>query len=129
MKKIILLTVGLALIAGCVSSSRLDPEGPYKGDAILYNADRTIASAYDLMHSFVKWEYENRASLGPQVKASADHVRRNAESWIGSAVSTRDIYALAPTAANRNSLESNLRMLRMALSEVTQYLTDTRKGD
>lgn len=110
-----------ALFTGCASISK---DGPYKGDEVLYNADRAITSSYDVLHAFVKWEYQNRESLGqwPEIREAADVVRANAERWIDSAIVLRDIYAADPSPENRLSLENSLATLRAALNEASKYL-------
>lgn len=114
----------LGLMTGC---STVDKDGPYQGDSVLYNADKTILDSYDLLHSFVSWEYANRAALAkwPEIRAAADEVRRNAERWIGSAQVLREAYAADPSPANKDALRKSLAMLRAALSETTQYLNRT----
>ena len=102
----------------------LDPAGVYGTDQVLFNADTTIATSYDLLHSYVKWEFENRAALAgyPEVKQSADHIRANARPWIASALALRDAYAANPTGDNRDRLLQTLAVIRAALTEATKYM-------
>lgn len=109
------------LLSGCGS---LDPSGTYKGDKLLYTADRTIVESYDLFHTFVLWEYDYRAELSrwPEIKQSADHVRANAQDWIRTATALRDAYAAAPSGANGKALTAALSTLKTAMAEATKYL-------
>jgi hypothetical protein len=112
---------GVLLSPGC---GTLSSDGPYAGDQILYTADQTIVSSYDLLHTFVSWEYQNRAALSgqPEIKRAADHVRANAQQWIASAIALREAYAIAPTAETRKSLQNALVVLRAALAEAVRYM-------
>lgn len=103
----------------------LDPAGEYRGDKILYTADKTITEAYDAMHAFVKFEFQNRAALArnPEIKESADAIRSNAETWIGTAIAMRDAYAGSPTADGRAQLEQALAVLRQAIVEASKYIS------
>lgn len=107
--------------AGC---GTLDPAGPYKGDEVLYKADMTITTAYDALHGFVSWEYQNRAALAskPEIKKAADNVRVNARQWIDSAIALREAYAANPTNENRDALQKTLGIIRAALNEAVKYM-------
>lgn len=117
--------LAILLTPGCAVVSK---DGPYQGDSILFNADQTIVQSYDLLHTFVKWEYDHRAALStvPQIKEAADRVRLQAPAWLQSAMTLRDAYAAAPTRGNKKSLEASLDILRAALTEATRYLTQYR---
>lgn len=119
----ILFSALLALLfTGCAN---LAPDGPYKGDQVLYRADTVIPVSYTMLHTYVKWEYDNRAVLAttPEIKQSADYIRLNARSWITSAITARELYALQPTDANKSKLETVLNILSAALNEATKYMT------
>lgn len=109
------------VLTGC---GTLDPGGSYKGDEILYRADVAITTSYNVLHTFVQFEYENRALLAsqPEVKKAADNVRLHAKEWITSAIALREAYAANPTPENRKSLETAISVLRTALNEATKYL-------
>lgn len=125
----IALLLGLSLIpisqTGCISAERLDPAGVYAGDAVLANADQQILHAYDVMHTFVRWEFNNRALLlnRPEIRKAADAVRVHGRRAIESAVHVRDAYAAAPNPANRSKLESALAILDAALAEASKYVS------
>lgn len=61
-----LLALGLA---GC---GTLNPDGPYQGDKTLYDADVAIATSYDLIHTFVTWEHQNRDTLKAKPEITVD---------------------------------------------------------
>jgi len=114
--------LALGVLAGC---GTLDKTGIYGGDKALYDADVTIATSYDLLHTFVKWEYDNRDALSgtPEIKQYADTVRRQAPQWIQSAVALRDAYKAAPTNEARSALTTSIAVLRQAMVEATKYLS------
>jgi hypothetical protein len=107
---------------GC--RTKLAADGAYQGDKTLYAADRTIVEAYDVLHSFVKFEFQNRAALAnnPEIKKAADTVRQNAQTWVTSAINLRDAYAAAPTPENQKALQQALGVLRQAIVEAAKYV-------
>lgn len=117
--------LAVALLFGACRS--LDQTGPYKGDQVLYSADLTITTSYQLFDTFVTWEYTNRASLAarPEIRTAADKVRAHAKEWIGSAIVLREAYAANPTTANREKLGASLKLLQAALNEATRYIATT----
>lgn len=128
MKRKLISLIGIAiLLAGC---GTLSPTGPYKGDKILYSADLSITTAYDVMHSFVTWEMQNRVALTgiPEIKVTADNIRKNAKQWIRSAISARDAYAGSPTEINRSSLQKALDVLATAVGQASLYFNQVTKG-
>jgi hypothetical protein len=118
-----LLAAFLLLSCGCAS---LQPDGPYKGDKVLYNADVAITTAYDVLHRFVTWEYENRAALAPwpEIKRAADQVRLNSPGLINSAITLRETYAATKTSAARDSLSTVIALLRASMLEAVKYITE-----
>lgn len=111
----------LLLVMGCRT---LDPAGPYHGDKFLYNAHKTITSAYDVLASYVKWEFENRQALAsrPEIKKSADYVRTNAQQWINSAIALADAYEANPNDQTRTALQKALDILNTALAQAAGYM-------
>lgn len=116
----ILLGLTLFISNGC--ATRLAPEGIYRGDVILYNADRSIPLAYYTLHEFVTWEYENREALKtfPEIGNAANYVRMNAEAWITAAEQARERYALNPTEKQRSILEQTLRALDAGMAQAVK---------
>lgn len=121
MTKLKLFLIPFVLLT-LVACGTLAPGGAYQ-DKVLYSADLTIATSYDLVHSFVTWEYNNRASLAamPQVTQAADNIRRNARQWFGSAIALRDAYAANPTSDTLSKLNAALEILRTAMNEAVKY--------
>lgn len=110
----------LAILAGC---GTLDPTGVYKGNKVLYDADQVIATSYDILHTFVVWEYQNRKLINnPQVTAAADNIRVNAPRWFASAIALRDTYKANATSANATALQTALALLHTAVSEANTWL-------
>lgn len=118
------LLVGL-LALGMTGCGTLNKSGVYGGDKTLYAADLTITTSYDVMHTFVSWEYQNRKALAgiPEIKKYADTVRTGAKKWIATAVALRDAYSASPTQTNADSLNRALNVLREAVTQSTGYLT------
>jgi hypothetical protein len=127
----------LLLLAGCGTLSKGTPDkpSPYLGAQglsadpavakLLFEADQSIVTGYELLRVFVTWERNNRAALAsfPQIKTSADNVRRHAEEWIDTATRLREAYAASPTPDNRSALADALRVIRQALIEATTQLS------
>jgi hypothetical protein len=123
MKKNILALLSLTLLLSACGT--LDPAGPYAGDKILYDADVAITTSYDVVHTFVLWEYTNRTALqttNPGVKVAADNIRKNASQWFGTAIALRDAYRLQPGTTTRDALQSALLILKTAAFEATKYM-------
>ena len=94
-------------------------------DRVLYDADFAIATAYEGLHGFVKWEYDNRQALSstPEIKQAADKIRAGAPAWFKSAIAVRDAYAGNPSADTRSALQKALDTLQAALAEANRYRT------
>jgi hypothetical protein len=118
----LILVVAAMGFGGC--ATRLAPDGPYNGDQILFNADKTITSSYRILHSFVKWEHQHRAVLPVEVTKAADAVRANAEKWTQSVINLREAYALIPNKENRSALLNAVDVLDQVLLEVTKHMQD-----
>ena len=112
--------LGTALLAGC---GTLDPAGIYKGDKTLYTSDLALGEAYDALHAFVQWEYDNRAALAsqPAIRQAANQVRAQSPKWFSAAMALRDAYASAPTAANRDALVGALAVIQQAVSQAAAW--------
>jgi hypothetical protein len=123
MNKLLISILFASLLVGCNS---LAPSGPYKGDTVLYGADKTITEGYDALRIFVKWEYDNRAALEawPEIHIGANYVRSNAQLWVSSAQALRDTYAAHPSAENKDKLLAALAVLRSALAQTAVYMKE-----
>lgn len=118
-----ILPILLLALAAC---STLAPSGAYK-DKTLYDADLAITTGYDVLHSFVTWEYQNRGALKtfPDITKVADNVRANARTWISSAIALREAYAANPIKDNADKLQASIDIIRAAMTEATKYLVQT----
>lgn len=105
----------------------LDKSGPYAGDQILYSADQTIATTYDVLDAFLAWERANEAFVSADVHQAAEDLRKSAPGWFQSATTLRAAYALDPTPENRLKLQNALGILRAALNEATRYMIAVKK--
>ena len=123
----VLIPIALLALAAC---GTLAPGGAYK-DKVLYNADLTITTSYDVLHTFVIWEQNNRPVLHafPEVTKAADYVRANARQWLSSAIALRETYAANPTSENLAGLNKALNVLRTAMTEATKYLIQTQTSN
>jgi hypothetical protein len=120
---VLFLALPLLLATGCRS---LDPVGPYGGDQVLYSADLTISTSYDVIHTFVLWEHQNREALktAPQIKEYADYMRSNYPTYHRAAMSARMVYANSKTKANQTALALTLDVLREAVRQANQWLAN-----
>lgn len=124
MKRFLIILLALPLLLlGCRS---LDPAGPYGGDQVLYSADLTISTSYDVVHTFVLWERQNRDALktAPQIKEFADNMRLNYPTYHRAAMSARMVYANSKTKVNANALSMTLDVLREAVRQANQWLAN-----
>lgn len=117
----LLLAVLTCFALGCRD---LAPTGVYAGDQTLYQSELAIQTAHDLVHTYVKWERDNRAWLvkWPEIKRSADTLRVEFPKAYATANALHDAYATAPTDTNRAALEKSLNVLRAALAEAAKYM-------
>jgi hypothetical protein len=120
---VFLLALPMLLLTGCKS---LDPAGPYGGDQVLYSADLTISTSYDVVHTFVSWEYRNRTALAstPQIHEYADLMRSNYPTYHRAAMSARMVYANSKTKPNQTALALTLDVLREAVRQANQWLAN-----
>lgn len=119
--------VVVMLLTGC---GTLAPDGPYAGDQVLYKADVTISTAYEVIHSFVLFEYTNREALklvDPKIKTAADNMRRGAPQWFATAIALRDAYQQQPGTQTRDALQTAILVLRTAMLEATKYMALQQK--
>ncbi len=133
MKKLSLLTANkialnfallVALLLSLQGCGTLDPAGVYKGDAVLYHSELGITTSYELIHTFVEWEMDNRTILSkwPEIKKAADDMRKNAPRWKATADAMHDAYEAYPSDTNKQALEKALAILKTAMTEATKYM-------
>lgn len=110
-------------LAGC-TTAKLDPAGPYRGNQTLYVTDQSIDASYRVLDVFLSFELANRATLSQDVRTFANKIRRDAPEWNRRILALRDVYAMAPTPANKASLDTVLALLREALTQASAYLVE-----
>lgn len=117
------LSLGL-MTSGCRS---LAPGGAYQGDQVLYQAETTIVTSYEIVDTFLKWERTNQKLLAkwPDIHRAADRLRADYPQWYRTANALRDAYAANPDPATRDKLQTALALLRTALTEATGYMAQT----
>lgn len=111
------------LVAGC---QKVDRNGVYGADPVLYHADKTITTGYDALRAFLKWELHNRETLKqfPEIGESSDFVRANIQDWIQSAKRLREAYSRNPTEDTRAALQRSLDVISTALLEAHRFRTE-----
>lgn len=119
---ILLVAASLPFIPSC--AHKLAPTGVYAGDKVLFEADQTLTTGYDLLDAFVKWEKDFRPMLQgtPEIKQAADKIRRNAPDWFRTGFKLRDAYAANPGESNRTAVATSISVIRAALAESAFYL-------
>lgn len=121
------LVMTLALLTSGCQNQRLAPDGPYKGDAVLYNAENAINTAHETFLEFYRWEKQFRDVLPVEVSRAADYMRLNEEKWITTANNFRDAYANTPTEENKDKLQLSVNLIRTALREAAAYMLASQK--
>ncbi len=121
MKRFLILTILALGLTGC---GTLAPGGAYAGDKALYIADQTDVAAYKVIHSFVSFEYENRAALAghPEIKAAADDIRANARDWFGRYDQARKLYVSIRTPETLAAFNAAVGQLKDAVAKSTNNL-------
>lgn len=114
---------------GCGHTPVLPTSDPnYRGDAILYQAERTTVNAYKLMDAFATWELNFRSVLPVEVSRAADVMRKNGRNWINTAIAARDAYAASPgDPGKKDALNTALNVIDVALSQAAIYMADNKK--
>lgn len=119
----------LALAMLQPSCRALAPGGVYNGDKVLYEAESTIKTSYQLVDTFVRWEETNRELLTayPKVSEFANKMRDEFPAWYDSANNLRDAYVAAPGGDTEAHLRRALKVLRTALVEAAGYMATSTK--
>lgn len=114
----------LALLVMLTACVKLDPNGPYQSDRVLYDADTAIVLADSVFVGFMKWEKDHRAELAkyPDVKKTADLIRLHNREWLGTAIAARDAYELLRSTQTETALQDALTVLRSALADAQKYM-------
>lgn len=120
----LLLLFALVALPGC---GTLAPSGPYAGNKVVYQADLTLATAYDIVDGFLVWELAHRGKpeCPASVTAAADQVRLKAPAAFAAALNARDVYAQASNSANQSALMTALTTLQGFVAIANQYIIPT----
>lgn len=123
MKKLI-FCLSLFIAIGLSGCGTLDKSGAYNGDKILYVADQTDVTAYNVIHQFVLFEYENRALLAshPEIKSAADEIRKNAPDWFAKYDQARSLYVTVNTPDNLARFQVAIQVLKDGVAKATDFL-------
>ena len=114
-------TLALAL-SGCATT--LNPQGIYRGDKVMYQAELAIPATYNVVNSFLIFEENNRAALSgwPEVKKFADGIRKTYPSAEATAHVMLNAYKANPNPGNAENLTKALDVLRAALTGASAYM-------
>lgn len=112
-----------ALVACSGCKTTLQSGGPYGDDTLLYRAELTSVSSYQLVDSFLKWENDNRELLSayPEIKKSADFLRENfpkAKMALDAAI---EVYRKFPTNENGKTLTGLITTIQEQIKLVSTY--------
>lgn len=117
----IILTVTIVFTQTGCAVRPIAYEENYKGDKILYNAEKLSNDGYTTLQKFVKWEETYRAVLPVEVSRSADVVRKNGRKWFEILDSAHDAYQANPITANKDKLTVALDLINAAIDEAWKY--------
>jgi len=125
LRAILFILLPSAFILGGVGCAPLDPAGVYRGDQLLHKSELVTTTSYEVIHTYVTWEKDNRPALAayPEIKQSADVMRANARQWFATANALHDAYAANPTSDNGAALTTALAVLQTALNEAVKYMS------
>lgn len=106
--------------AGC---GTLEPGGAHEGNKVLYDADLTITTSWQVIDSVLLWEKENREALAgvPEIKEACDVIRSEAPSAFKHAVAMRDAYAAG---GSELDLDAALTVLRGIATQAALILKE-----
>ncbi len=95
-------------------------------DTVVVNAERVTALATDTFDTFLRIEYDNRASLNviaPQIHQFAEKLRQNGQNYLTTARVLTKAYKANRTPENKANLATALSVLTSAAAESQKYLT------
>jgi hypothetical protein len=102
----------LALPVSIVVTGCRAPSTVVADDQIILNAERAIVSSFEVIDTFLKFEYTNRSNLPPSVTSVADTIRKDAPTAFMNARSVLRSYKEKPTPEQRLFLEDSLSQVR-----------------
>lgn len=97
----------LILCAGCTGCQMFPALSP-EADPLVVRAEQASTTSLEIVHSFIKFEKQNRTVLGPNVKAVADELRVKFPPVWRELRSTTKLYKADRTDQNRSSLDKVL---------------------
>lgn len=100
-------------------------------DPIVVNAERITATAVDTFDVFLKYEYEQRATLerlNPAIHKYSNTLRRNGQQWLQSARSLTQAYKYNRTEQNKANLQTAISVLSEAITQVGVYMTQAKSN-
>ena len=112
--------VALILLSSCAGITS-------GNDPVVVNAERTTQVALDTFDSFVKYEYNNKATLqklNPNIHKYANTVRKNGAQWLASARAFTQAYKYNRTADKKANLETAIAVLQAAITQIGQYMSE-----
>jgi hypothetical protein len=117
MKRSLSLLPLLLLLASCAAIAP-------GSDPVLVNAERTTAVAIDAVDTYLQWEFDNRETLSaiPEIRETADYLRRNAPTWFETAREITKSYKVNRTEYNRANLNTAMNVLNRAIIQAQRYL-------
>lgn len=112
------LAVPSLLLFGCATIDK-------DANALIVQAERTQKIALATFDAFLRFEFENRASLervSPDIHKFAEQIRRDGKKWIESAHLLTQTYKANRTEENKFSLMTGLAVLEAALADSRKYI-------
>jgi hypothetical protein len=120
-----LLVIGALLAFGVTGCRSLAPGGPYEGDKVVFQAETTITTSYELVDTFLAWEKENRTTLAkwPEIRQAADAMRVAYPGYHKSAIALLEAYKSNP-GGDDAQLQRVLALLRTALLQAANHMAN-----
>lgn len=109
---IILAATVLVLPASVFITGCKAPSTVAANEQIVLNAEKVIISSFEVIDTFLKFEYVNRSSLPASVTSVADTIRKEAPTAFMNARSVLRSYKENPTPEQRLFLEDSMSQVR-----------------
>lgn len=98
----------MTLLSGCKNGAFTVAPG---ADPVVVTAEQSISTAWNVVNTFVEFELAHRSSVGPDVTAIADTIRREAPDKFRLARSLMASYKNNRTAENKANLDTALAVV------------------
>lgn len=129
-----ILILGL-IIAGCGTQRPLDPAGPYKGDTVWYNADKSIVELNSVMDDIEGLASRNAAAFAqnPNLSALLKKVQKERDGKpendeiLTNVYRARDAYLRSKSQEAATSLQANLNIARAFLEDARAVISSLAK--